>query len=98
MLIETPYKEGDTVSLKLSSGEEVISRLDKETDEEITLIKPMMLVVQQQGMGLAPFMFSVATDAKIKLSKSNVLCVSKTAKEIADQYTTQTTGIQMATA
>lgn len=96
MLIETPYKEGDTISLKLSSGEEVIARLETENDEEVTLNKPMMLVVQQQGMGLAPFMFSVTPDTKIKMSKSNVLCIAKTAKDISDQYTQQTTGIQMA--
>ena len=29
MIIETPYKEGDTVSLKLSSGEEIVARLEK---------------------------------------------------------------------
>ena len=31
MLIETPYKNGDTVSLKLSSGEEIVGRLEEET-------------------------------------------------------------------
>lgn len=96
MLIETPYKEGETVSLKISSGEEVIARLEKETDNDIVLVKPMMLVVQQQGMGLAPFMFSITPDTKVTISKTNVFCIAKTAKEIADQYTTQTTGIQMA--
>jgi hypothetical protein len=96
MLIETPYKDGDTVSIKMSSGEEVIARLDSETETEIALVKPLMLVVQQQGMGLAPFMFSVTPDTKIKMAKSNVICIAKTAKDIADQYTQQTTGIQMA--
>ena len=96
MLIETPYKEGDTVSLKISSGEEVIARLEKETDVEFVLSKPMMLVVQQQGMGLAPFMFSIGADTKVNITKTNVLCCAKTAKEIADQYTQQTTGLQMA--
>jgi hypothetical protein len=31
MLLETPYKNGDTISLKLSSGEEILGRLDSET-------------------------------------------------------------------
>ena len=49
MLIEAPYKYGDTVSLKLSSGEEIVARLDSETPTEYTLKKPMVLIMQQKA-------------------------------------------------
>jgi len=93
MLIETPYKVGETVSLKLTSGEEVVARLEEETSEAYTLHKPMVLVAGQQGLGLAPFMFSVSQDAKFKVNARVVTCVLKTEKELASQYTQQTTGI-----
>lgn len=93
MLIETPYKTGDTVSFKLTSGEEIIARLDAEDEKSYTLHKPMVMIVQQQGMGLAPFMFSVSPDAKFSLQAHSVACIVKTEKEIAAQYTQQTTGI-----
>lgn len=96
MLIETPYKEGDTVSFKLSSGEEIVARLEKEDDKSYTLKKPMVLVAQQQGLGLAPFMFSVNPDGKFVLQASSVSCVAKTQDEIAKQYMSQTSGIAMA--
>jgi len=96
MLIEAPYKTGDIVSFKLTSGEEIISRLDKEEDKTFTLHKPMVLIMQQQGMGLAPFMFSVSPDGKFHLQANSVACIAKTEKEIASQYTQQTTGIQVA--
>jgi len=95
MLIQTPYKEGDTVSLKLTSGEEVVARLDEETATKFSLTKPMVLIAQQQGLGLAPFMFSVSPDAKININASSVTCISKTAGEIADQYIASTSNIQM---
>ena len=95
MLIETPYKIGDTVSLKLSTGEEVIARLEDETDTNVTLHKPMVLIANQQGLGMAPFMFSVSPDSKFKLRLSSVTCIVKTEKEIASQYTQQTTGIAL---
>ena len=95
MLIETPYKEGDTVSFKLSSGEEIVARLDEETEKSYTLKKPMVLVAQQQGLGLAPFMFSVSPDAKFVLQATSVACVAKTEGEIAKQYLSQTSGIAM---
>ena len=95
MIIETPYKEGDTVSFKLSSGEEIVARLESQDASSYKLHKPMVLIMQQQGMGLAPFMFSVSPDAKFNLQASSVSCVAKTESEIAKQYTSTTSGIQM---
>ena len=95
MLIEAPYKVGDTVSFKLSSGEEIVARLDEESEKSYTLKKPMVLVAQQQGLGLAPFMFSVSPDGKFVLQANSVSCVAKTETEIAKQYMSQTSGIAM---
>ncbi len=95
MLIETTYKIGDTVSFKLTSGEELVARLEKEDETTYNIAKPMVLVAGEKGLGLAPFMFSVSTDGKFVLNQSSVACVAKTAKELADQYMTQTTGIQL---
>ena len=96
MLIEAPYKVGDTVSFKLSSGEELVARLDAEDTASYTLKKPMVLIAQQQGLGLAPFMFGVNPDAKFVLQAHAVSCVAKTEAEIAKQYTSQTSGIALA--
>ena len=93
MLVEVPYKDGDTISLKLSSGEEIVARLEKETDKEFVVKKPMVLIAQAEGLGLAPFMFSVSPDAKFNLQVSSVSCVAKTQDEISKQYTATTSGI-----
>jgi len=95
MIIETPYKEGDTISLKLSSGEEIVARLEKEDAKYFTVRKPMVLIAQPEGLGLAPFMFSVSPDAKFNITVTSVSCVAKTQDEIGKQYTSQTSGIQM---
>ena len=93
MLIETPYKVGDTISLKLSSGEEIVARMDGEDSEYFTLRKPMVLVMQEKGLGLAPFMFSVNPDNKFMMRTASVSCVSKTQDEISKQYVATTSGI-----
>jgi hypothetical protein len=95
MLIEIPYRTGDIVSFKLSSGEEILGRLEAEGDKTFTVLKPMVLIMGQQGLGLAPFMFSVSPDAKFTLRKGSVSCVAKTQDDIAKQYTAQTTGIHI---
>ena len=95
MLIEAPYKVGDNVSFKLNSGEEIIGRLEAEDAKGYTLKKPMVLIAQQQGLGLAPFMFGVSPDAKFVLQAHAVSCVAKTEGEISKQYTSQISGIAM---
>ena len=95
MIIETPYKEGDTVSFKLSSGEEIIARLEKEDAKTYTVKKPMVLIAQAEGLGLAPFMFSVSPDAKFILQATSINCIAKTQEEISKQYTAQTSSIKM---
>ena len=55
MLIETPYKYGDIVSLKLNSGEELVARMEEETPTEYTLFKPMVLIMQQARLRTSTF-------------------------------------------
>ena len=95
MLIETPYKKGDTISLKLTSGEEVVARLEDENAEagNIVLHKPLMVTATQQGLGLAPFMFTIGPDANVKVSTSKIVCIVKTREAMSKQYIQSTTGI-----
>ncbi|MDB4257116.1 hypothetical protein N9827_00485 [bacterium] len=95
MIIETPYKVGDTVSLKLSSGEEIVGRLDDESTTKFTLKKPMVLIMGAEGLGLAPYMYSVSPDAKFQLLAATVSCIAKTETDIAKQYVSTTSSIQM---
>jgi hypothetical protein len=93
MLIETPYKNGDTISLKLSSGEEVVARLEEERDDSLKLTKPLMLTPTQEGLGLAPFMFTVNPEQSVVINRATVLCIAKTEDEMATQYVQNTTGL-----
>lgn len=93
MLIEAPYKVGDVVSLKLSSGEEILGRLEAEKENNVTLKKPMVLIAQEKGLGLAPFMFSVSPDGRFVMKSTAISCMAKTEPEIAKQYVATTSGI-----
>ena len=98
MLIETPYTNGDVLSIKLSSGEEMIARLDSENDTNVIVSKPYILIAAQNGMALAPYMFTVTPDTKIKLKINNIICVVKSAKDASDMYIKQSTGLTVANA
>ena len=93
MIIETPYKVGDTVSIKLTSGEEVVARYKEDKNNAMVLSKPLMVTATQKGLGLAPFMFTIGTDATVSVDNSKVVCVVKTQDDMSKQYITSTTGI-----
>lgn len=95
MIIETPYKATDTVTIKTVSGEEIVARFIEEDDKTISLEKPMTIMASQQGIGLGPFTFTINPDARVKINKSAVLVVHKTDAEMAKQYVSSTTGIQL---
>jgi hypothetical protein len=93
MLVEIAFKKGDTVSLKLSSGEEIVGNFSARVTGGYELIKPMVLIASEKGLGLAPFMFSVTPDSKFTFNGDSVTCVGKTESEIAKQYIATTSGI-----
>ena len=98
MLVEEQYKKGDVISIKLSSGEEMIARFEEENDRDVIVAKPYILIAAQNGMALAPYMFTVAPETKIKLKINNVICIVKSAKDASDMYIKQSTGIAIASA
>jgi hypothetical protein len=94
MLFEKKYSEGDVVSLKLTSGEEVIGRFVKEDMTSVTLERPSMIAMTPKGPGMAPVMFTVNQESSLTFNKSTVMITANSLKDIADQYVFQTTGIQ----
>jgi hypothetical protein len=96
MFIEIPYKTGDTVSLKLISGEEVVGRIGEPTQDVVVLIKPMTFIMGPQGLGMVPYMFSAPQDTKIKIKDSAIVAIVKTDDQVNKQYLQQTTGLTLA--
>lgn len=95
MIIESPYKVNDTVTIKTTAGEEIVTRFVEENDKTITVQKPLALMATPQGVGLGPFTFTVNPESKIKINKSAVLFVHKTDAEMAKQYVQSTSGLAM---
>lgn len=96
MLIEKPITKNDTVSIKLTSGEEVIACFIEETDTKLTVEKPATIAQGPQGMGIVPWMITSKTE-KISLNRNSVVAYTVTEDEIAKAYIQATTNIQLTT-
>ena len=95
MIIDIPYKQNDVISLKLSSGEEIVAKLIEEKADLLVLSKPLSLTATQEGMALAPFMFTTDLEKKFYFKTYNIICIAKTQEDMAKNYLQSTTGIQM---
>ena len=93
MIIDKGVSAGDVVTIKLTSGEELIANLVEETDKYIKVSKPRVLASAQGGIGMAPYLFTVDPDKEIKLARATVVVLEPTEKESASSYTKATTGI-----
>ncbi len=95
MLLEkTRFDDGDVITIKLTSGEEVIGKFVSNDDQTLTLEKPLMLAMSQKGIGMAPVLMTVNPDTKLKFNKQAIMITAHSDDEIAKQYVYQTTGIQ----
>lgn len=96
MLLSIPYRVGDTVSLKLVSGEEVVANLEDETADYISISKPVSLGMGPNGPALTPFMITSDSSTNIKIKNQHVLAIGATNSQVKSQYIRGTTGIALA--
>lgn len=95
MLIDKGVTVGEVITLKLTSGEELVAKLDSETDTHYKLSRPMVIGMGQQGPGLMPYLFTVNPDKVVGLLKSTVTVAEATDKTFADQFLESTSGIKL---
>lgn len=92
----TNVQSGDTITIKLMSGEEVVARLEEIKDDVLVVNKPRAIVnIPNKGIGLGPFVFTIPQDTTIEIYKKNVVCFGETEGTMARQYTEGTTGLTL---
>ncbi len=96
MLISKGVSEGEIVTLKLVTGEELIGKLVEDGSAYYVVERPLTLVMSQKGLGLQPWLFTVDPSKNIRFPKDKVLVVEATIKDMADNYLAGTTGIALA--
>jgi len=95
MLIDKGVAVGEVITLKLTSGEEIVVKLTEETSTYYKLSRPMVIGMGQKGPGLMPYLFTVHPDKDVKLLKMTVTVAEATDKQFADQFIEQTSGIKL---
>lgn len=95
MLVENEkFKNGDIISIKLMSGEELVGSYISENDNAINLDKPFKLIqTSEKNYGFAPAMVTTDPNKKHSIFKNSIVIVTETYIEIKNQYETTVNSI-----
>ena len=96
MLIEI-IKEGEVVSCRLTTGEEIIARLKKDRrdkDNLVELSQPLIVGRSAEGFGLMPYMMTINPESAVEIKMEHILSMHKTNDEITKGYQIQTSKIE----
>jgi hypothetical protein len=88
------YDSEDIVTLRLVTGEEVISRYVGETDTTYTVTRPMVLMAGPQGVMLSQMVMTLELNSNVDIQKVHVIVHGHTRDEAKDAYIQATTGIK----
>lgn len=94
MLIQKPIAKNDIITLKLTTGEELIATFLDQDDNVVTVNRPCSIATSGQGMGLIPWIITNSGD-KVDINKNAVMAMVPTESEIAKSYTESTTNIKL---
>ena len=100
MLVISSYKKGETICVKVSTGEESVARFEAESGD-IQVVKPCVITLNpQNGQAmLIPWLMSIDTTSSdpITIRKEHIITTNKPNKSLSDAYIQNTTGIAPAT-
>ena len=99
MLLERNFVQGDVVSVKLVTNEEIVAKFLEQDTNTITITKPLVLSISVDGAGkpglqMYPFFILGADgDEKLPLKKEHIIAVIKSRDDVKSGYIHNTTGL-----
>lgn len=105
MLLQKPIEGGDIVTIKLTTGEELIAKLVTINTDSITISKPLIVNLAQDprtgsvGIQMLPyFVLTGEPEAKLTISNAHIVVKTPAAEQAKNGYLQNTTGLTMAPA
>lgn len=86
---------GKTYTIKLNSGEELVTKVTEFGDKFTLVTNPVSIAPSQQGMQMIPSLFTADIDQEIRINNSSIAVYALTDQSVADKYLEATTGIKV---
>jgi hypothetical protein len=85
----------EVYSFKLNSGEELVAKVMKITDNTVEISEPVSIAPSQKGIGMVPSLFTTDMNGIFRLNINSVAIVATTNEQVKVKYIEATTGIQV---
>jgi len=82
-------------SFKLSTGEELVTKVVEINDDHVMIEHPILTVISPQGLQMMPGLFSANLDKPVRLNNSNWAMVAEPREDVRNSWVQATTGIQV---
>ena len=89
------FEQGKTYTLKLNSGEELITKVISVEANTITIGDPVSIAPAQNGMQMIPSMFTADPGSPVVLNTNSIAMYAETEDSVKMKYIEATTGIKV---
>ena len=89
------YEDNQVYTIKLTSGEELVTRIKSYDNGFILVEEPISIAPTQKGMQLIPSMFTADPAAEVRLNTGSITLYALTDDAVKMKYIEATTGIQV---
>ncbi len=79
-------KDGDLITLKLASGEEVIAKYKSGADSYISIEKALVLMQGPQGLAFGTFFSTAQQDKPFNIAKDKITSIAYINDKIKEEY------------
>jgi len=86
-------EKNEIYTIKLASGEEIVTKIIEETDDALEVDQPIMVVVSQQGLQLMPGLFTNNNEKTVTINKGSCVMIGPTREDVRTNWIEATTGI-----
>jgi hypothetical protein len=85
----------EVVSIKLNSGEEMITRVKEVNDTYLIISEPVSVAPGPQGMGLVPSLFTANPSGEFMLNRNSIAVICETEYNIKSKYSEAVSGVKV---
>lgn len=86
---------GEIYTLKLASGEELVTKIVDMTDDRIEVTEPVSVAPGPQGLSLVPSLFTADREKPITINKNSIVMYAITDEPVRVKYVEATTGLKI---
>lgn len=87
------FSIGNYYTLKLTSGEELTTRVVAQHDQAIEINQPISMVLSPQGLQMVPSLFSADPECTVTINIHSIMMSAEPREDVRQKYQEATTGI-----